>query len=1009
MRGLGFLSAAIILPLYLHAETPAVQSYTAADGLAADHVDCIVPDSRGFVWFCTPEGLSRFDGRRVGGFVKFGVADGLPHQAVGAFLETHAGAYLVGTARGLARLDPAAGGNKFSAYTLPGGARENNVTALLETRSGKIWCGTYNGLFEWRASRGFGPQRLPKRPVWDHITVTDIREDIDGRLWAATTDGIDVIHNDGGVQHIGKPDALWAEALLVDRAGRVWAGTRGGLILMRADCPRARCAVERVYTEKDGLANVDVKSLAQAPDGVIWVGTSDGISYLRIRDGHAEFQNLKRAEGLTDHQISPLAGDAAGNMWAGTEGAGVMRFQAGVFTAFHEQDGLASDRVTSVLVDRDGSMLAVTTGKHSGGFHLNIFEGTRFHAWLPRVLGDQASWGMGQIILQSRTGEWWAATKMGLCRYAAMPAADLARKPPQACYAPELQVFKVFEDSKGGIWASAQSARGDRLLRWDPGTNRLTTFEDGPSHTPLMVNAFAEDRNGNVWMGVYHGSLYRYDGQRFTHVTEADGVPPGVVSELLIDSAGRLWIAALGGLGVIDNPGGAAPRARTYGVKDGLAANGIYSLTDDRAGRIYVGTWNGVDRLDPASGHVRHFSADDGLAHGQMDWAMRDSSGNLWFATAQGLSRLTPAADRPPTRPSILITDLRAGRDRYAISQAGAEVVSGVRLSPSLNQLHVEFVGFSSEPEDNLRYKYILQPENSRWQDAHRDHEANYPGLSPGAYRFLVQAVNSEGQESQKAAEVDFTVLPPFWRSWWFELLAATLLAGLVVAAHRYRVAQAVKIERMRTAIATDLHDDIGASLSQIAILSEVARMDRNGGQLQSGERLARVATLARELADSMSDIVWSIRAEPEGLDTLMRRMREFAIDLLQPQAIAFELHEPEAGAQHLRLSLQARRQLLLIFKECIHNAARHARCTTVAAEFSVTAHEVLLRVGDNGRGLNGHGATPRSQGGNGIPSMRRRAESLGGSLDLIANPGGGCTVAVRFPLRHAAFGKPGL
>jgi signal transduction histidine kinase len=250
--------------------------------------------------------------------------------------------------------------------------------------------------------------------------------------------------------------------------------------------------------------------------------------------------------------------------------------------------------------------------------------------------------------------------------------------------------------------------------------------------------------------------------------------------------------------------------------------------------------------------------------------------------------------------------------------------------------------------------------------------------------------------------------LQPFWRRWWFEGAALLGLASLVLAAHRFRVAQAVKLERMRTAIATDLHDDVGASLSQIAVLSEVARIDGNPGQPQGNDRLDRVATLARELADSMSDVVWSIRAEPEGVDSLIRRMREFASDLLESQAIGFELRAPKK-IPDLQLSLQARRQLLLIFKECIHNAARHSHGTAVVAEFEVAGQQILLRVRDNGRGFDDPAGAPGRNGGNGMPSMQRRAESLGGQLKWSASPGGGCTVEAHLPIRHSAFGRPGL
>jgi signal transduction histidine kinase len=228
-------------------------------------------------------------------------------------------------------------------------------------------------------------------------------------------------------------------------------------------------------------------------------------------------------------------------------------------------------------------------------------------------------------------------------------------------------------------------------------------------------------------------------------------------------------------------------------------------------------------------------------------------------------------------------------------------------------------------------------------------------------------------------------------------------MAG-VFAAHRYRVAQAVSLERIRTTIATDLHDDIGASLAQIAILSEVARVNANG-QGRPGEPLERVAILAREVVDSMGDIVWSIRSEAHGMESLIRRMREFAIDLLSSQGIDFELRTPQLD-KNVELSLQARRQVFLIFKECIHNAARHSRCTAVVAELKIVDREAMLFIEDNGTGLRAEEKTSQWTGGTGLANMRRRSQELGGRMELTSNPGKGCCVSIHFPTRRSPFTK---
>jgi ligand-binding sensor domain-containing protein len=973
------LFAILAISVCLQAEHIAIRSYTTTDGLAADQIDRIVPDSHGFIWFCTPEGLTRFDGYRM---VTFGTRNGFPHRAVQDFLETRAGEFLVATPRGLCRWRSGAGNTQPATY-LPGKTQlENDITSLLEAPSGRIWCGTSDGVFEIQSGFRFRRQPLAKRLKWTRTTVTDLVEDREGTLWVATTSGIDIVGRNGADQYITPAEGLpneWVNSLLLDESGRVWAGTRGGLVLM------SNRGVERVYRDP-----ANVSSMALGPDGALWVATALGISRFPPNAASAGLQNFTRDNGLTDRNIYSLAADKAGNIWAGTEGAGAMRIQPTGFTTYREQDGLASDRAAAVFGNRSGALLAVTD--KAKGRSVDIFDGVRFRPAFLGAFCDRPGWGRHQQALQSRTGEWWAATSAGLCRYAAVSAARLNGTKPAACYATDLQIFELFEDSRGGIWASAQSDHGDKLIRWDPDRGALTWFSDGPSKSPLLVSAFAEDRNGNVWMGLYVGTeLYRYDGRQFTKYGRGEGVPGGTVFALLADHAGRLWAGSIGGLALIEDPGSSQPRVRTYDTTNGLSSNTVWCIVEDNAGRIYAGTLNGVDRLNPKTGRWKYFSAADGLARGQMTSAFRDMSGNLWFATAQGLSRLTPVAEDAPTIPAVRITGLRVGQRERAVSQIGETFISGVELRPDQNQLQIDFAGFSSEPEENLRYSYKLEGGDTEWHPPSRDHGVNYPGLSSGDYRFLVKGVNSEGRESAKAAEIDFTVLPPFWRRWWFESLVAAIIAAAIYAMHRYRVSQMLEVERIRTAIATDLHDDIGASLSQIAILSEVARV---GGQ---DEPLRKIASLARELVDSMGDIVWSIRAEPDGMESLIRRMREFAIDVLASRSIGFELRTPRSGP-HLHLGLQARRQLFLIYKECVNNIARHSGCTRAEAEFTLAVRQVMLRIHDNGKGLS-LGEPRRCGGGNGIPNMKRRAQSVGGAVEVLSAPGEGCTVVVRLPL----------
>jgi ligand-binding sensor domain-containing protein/signal transduction histidine kinase len=976
----------------LHGELLPIKTYTTADGLASDQINGITADSRGFLWFCTPEGLSRFDGYH---FVNYGAAAGLPHDTVYVVRETRSGDHWIGTARGLSRIAPGGNPARFTNYSVPQATGSNYAFSVIESRSGKMLAANWEGLMEWTDPLHFRRREFSVPPT---TRFSDIAEDAEGNLWAGAHTGLFLLEASGVMRSFTPRDGLpgkWVNMLMADSKGRMWAALRGGLAQFSRQAGEWR--LENVYSAASGLASPVVQALCEASDGTIWVGTTQGINRLRWSGGsRPAIENLNRAQGLSDRAITALAEDQAGNMWAGTESAGVMRIGRVGFTTYRERDGLRSDRVWSLTEGRAGELLAGTIpADHEQTRSLDIFDGVRFHNLAPVKFSDHSSWGWNQVFLQSRTGEWWAATRDGLCRFDAVKAADLDRRKPRMCYLPGATIFRIFEDSQGGIWASEQNNAGDRLWRWDPGTNSVADYP-----RIGLVSAFAGDRQGNVWMGMFGGGLYRYRGGEFQRFRRSDGLPGGGVLALLISQSG-LWIGTNGGgLGRIANPAEERPTIAVYNASRGMSSNIVQVLVDDRAGRIYAGTGKGVDRLDPGSGHVRHFSAADGLARGAFHGALRDRSGTLWFATTQGLSRLIPQTDQPAVKPRVLITELRIGGAQWAVSKLGETRIGPLELKPSQNQVQAEFVGIDYEPGDLVRYSYKLQGAYAEWSPPRNQPSVNFAALAAGTYHFLVKAVTSEGMESAPA-EIDFTVLPPFYKQWWFLALAVAVASALVFGAHRYRLAQMVNLERMRTAIATDLHDDIGASLSQIAILSEVARVGGNGRG--PDEPLDRVATLARELVDSMGDIVWSIRAEPRGMDSLVRRMREFALDVLGSQGIEFQLRA--AQTEEVKLSLQARRQLFLMFKECVHNAARHSGCTAVVAEIKAGDREVMLMVEDNGAGLNGKDRAPGATGGTGIAGMRRRAESLGGRMELTSQAGQGCRVKFCLPVPRSGVG----
>jgi signal transduction histidine kinase len=314
----------------------------------------------------------------------------------------------------------------------------------------------------------------------------------------------------------------------------------------------------------------------------------------------------------------------------------------------------------------------------------------------------------------------------------------------------------------------------------------------------------------------------------------------------------------------------------------------------------------------------------------------------------------------------------------------------------------------------------MLEGADAEWGAPTEQRTVNYANLAPGSYRFLVRAADAFGHNSQTPATISFKILPPVWKRWWFLTLAAVLCGLTLFKLDRYRLARLderrraeealrrVKeerlreLERVRARIATDLHDDIGASLTQIVALSEVARQQSIDGQQAPPEQLAKITDVSNELVEAMSDIVWAINPKKDHLSDLAQRMRRFASDIFSSCGIKLSLRASDIDGD-AQLGANVRREVFLIFKESVNNIARHSGCTEALVEFYSEGDRLVLKLSDNGKGFDpalpedtGH---ETRRGGNGLVSMRRRARELGGTFEISSSPGHGANIKLCVPL----------
>jgi len=937
-----------------------VKIYTSADGLGSSFVDWMYRDSRGFMWFCTRDGLSRFDGSR---FVTYQIGEKDSPPGIESIYETRDGRYWVSTTGGLFRFNP-------NQITQPGseiprinaeyisGWRGN----LTEDSRGNLWLSS-GGVF--RLEKIDGKDEFVKveweLPPKANITFISyhILEASDGSLWINSSwglvrrlpDGRLIYYQDEKIYTGG----VGAASMMIDKTGRIWLTKANQIWVVKPEpieslknagkvttrllkfttvvglepdkpVPMPKTGGEIYqYTNPELIEKLSGMRVSQTSDGTIWISAESNL--LEFSGGVLRVHNSD--EGLPN-AMGRLGEDTAGNLWIGGY-AGLARLDRQGLITYNVADGVNSPRFLAVNQSSDGTLYFA-----NGDSYITRFDGTKFENVRPAIeAGPKHIW-TSRHVLKTSNGDWWFLTDGKLYRFSGVETfAALEGRPPTKSYTIEdglksNGVYQIFEDSDGDIWVSTRGLNSEHhgLARLKKGEERFQAFTEADGFpSKKSPSAFAEDRHGNIWVAFYEGGLARFDGERFVVFTK--DLPEGLFSDLLLDGKGRLWAGSnIGGLIRIDDSGAKQPDFKFLTTKDGLSSNNVRTLTEDRFGRIYVGTARGVDRLTPDTGRVKHYSVNDGLAADFVVDSHCDRDGRLWFATNNGVSSLTPLPDEKSSAPSVFIGGLHIAGVEQGVSDLGSNQIEKGELTHIENNLQIDFFGLDFRAGETLRYQYKLEGSNADWSYPTEQRSVTFANLSPGNYRFLVRAVNSEGIFSEKPAVLTFRILPPIWLRWWFVTLCVLTLSLLVFLFYRYRISnlrainaaltdaklaeeslrrskedRLAELEQVRSRIATDLHDDIGASLTQIAILSEVAQTQNKNG---SSEPLEAISNVSNELVGTMSDIVWSINPAKDHFSDLTQRMRRLASDMLSPAGIGLQFVSPEAisdlqgnGQQH--------------------------------------------------------------------------------------------------------------
>jgi ligand-binding sensor domain-containing protein/signal transduction histidine kinase len=980
------------------------RSWLTEQGLPQNFVRALAQTRDGCLWVGADDGVARFDGLR---FVSFGMREGLHSGPVRTLLgDSHGALWIGGAGGGLTRLEE----GSFTTFTSRDGLPAGSVTALAEDKDQRIWVGTENGLAILESGRLSIPASAEE---FRGKRITALFKDSKGGMWlGAARAGVFHLERNQflAVRDVSVDELLRdPHCVLVDKQGRLWVGAGEDMVL-HLDGKRWR--PYRIPRHQSGP---HVCALTEDPEGTVWAGSA-GEGLFRFQGGKTEV--ISARSGLSDNLIECLLMDQEGVLWVGSHG-GLNRLRSKNLFVFGQKEGLGHGPVHGLAEVLPGVIWA---GTSSDGLYAS--EGRTFGRLTPAGL----SLGGPQVnsLLTARDGSCWAACAKGILHF---------KEPANAAAQAELfalgglNVISLAEDNQGTIWVGTREGELWQLQqgKWSTQTN---FWQSQP------VTAVVPTQNRGVFIGTDGGGLVVCAGHAQSCFDKSKGLLSDLVRTLYLDPQGSLWIGTAGG-GLSRWADG---HVTTFTSREGLPDNTISQILEDDAGRLWLGSNRGIACVNKheleqlAAGKLEAvypqvYGPPEGMVSeectgGSYPAGLKTKSGLLWFSTLKGIVavdtrlRVGEVAPPPVLLEEVLVDGIRSASFRMMDSKKqersqlgqGEPVPDPLRISPGRHRLEFVYSAVSFDAAQRVRFRYQLERLDPDWVPAGTRRSAFYNYVPPGKYLFRVTACTSDGVWNDAGATLALNVLPHFWQTLWFlgitgGLVLVSVVWGVRVIEKRKlqarlkRLEQEKMLERERTRIAQDLHDEMGAKLCRISFLSEHARRSQEL-PVEMQQQITAISDDSREVLHSLDEIVWAVNPQNDTLEHVASYIGQYAQDYFQETGIVCELDIPAQIPAH-PLSSQLRHHLFLAVHEAFTNILKHSGATRASVTIQVTSSMAEIVVRDNGKSFvlpDGNGDSA-SDSGNGLRNMRRRLTDIGGRCEFEAKPGSGTTVRFIFPL----------
>jgi signal transduction histidine kinase/ligand-binding sensor domain-containing protein len=966
---------------------------------------------------------------------------GLPQNKVTAVVQTHDGYLWVGTYSGLARFD----GVRFTVFDENNTPelRSSRVTSLFESADDTLWIGDESGQVTQYKNGRFKAATF--HPHWAGGKIYDIASDSSREVWVMNGDGQLARVRDGLVLN---PEAGTVAKLVdmtrsaqgtiwVARDGRVSALDQGHLSVLQFDETTAAPYVQGIGTSRDGglwvacdgrirkwkdgkwvddlgdapWAGSPVTRLMETSRGVLAAGTADRGLYLVFPDQVEKPLHFDHTTGgFPSDWVISLCEDREGNLWVGTGGGGLAILRPSNIETVSPPDQWQNRSVLSVCPGDDGALWVGTEG--AGLYRLQNGEWTRFGT--DQGLRNSYVWSLAE----DSQGRMWAGTWGGGLfvqngdRFEFAPGMTNVTMPMPA----------LLRARDGGLWIGTAAG----LLHYQAGKTNWFTESNG--HPLRDVRAVAEDGQGAVWFGMAGDGLACLSGGHIQRFGATNGLSSDFIECLRFDNAGALWIGTFGG-GLDRYQNG---HFAVINRKQGLPNSVIGDIEEDDRGFFWMSSHDGIIRASAAElnrcadgktndVYCQTYGINDGLptiecSEGLQPAGCQTADGRLWFPTSKGLVVVSPlniATNALP--PPVAIESVRVDDRPLA-----AELFDGtIKIPPGRHRFEFQYTGLSFVDPEKVRFKYRLNEFETEWVNADTKRTVNYNYIPPGHYSFQVIACNNDGVWNEAGVSLPFSVSPYFWQTVWFHILAwiaiVTASGGLVWFDTRRRMRRKLErlewqraVEHERARIAHDIHDDLGAHLTRISMLSESARSELDNPE-RATAGLNQIYDTARELTRAMDEIVWAVNPRHDTLESLASYLEKFAQDLLAAAGIRCRLDMPMEFPPW-RLTADVRHNLFLAFKEALHNVVKHSAAAETYIRLAAGTGSFELVVEDNGRGFTPETVkerlpddSARLSTGNGLENMARRLAEIHGHCHVQSVPGQGTKVIFTVPLKTFA------